>query len=66
MMYMAAVLRVEGDDPFDNLVLGIVVNYPQGHVHVAFAHELTEICEVFEDDYEFDRADLYIEAAQLQ
>jgi hypothetical protein len=63
---IAASLKIGGDDPVDNLALGLVVNYSQRHVHVAFARELSEICEIFEDDFEFDEvADLHPRAASL-
>jgi hypothetical protein len=63
---MAASLKIGGDDPGDNLVLGLVVNYSQHHVHVAFAHELSEICDIFEDGFEFDGvADLNPKTASL-
>jgi hypothetical protein len=63
---MAASIKIGGDDPSDYLVLGLVVNYSLRHVHVAFPHELSEICVIFEDDFEFDGvADLNPRPASL-
>jgi hypothetical protein len=50
---MAASLKIGGNNPFADVVLGLVVNCSQHHVHVAFAHELSEICDIFEDGFEF-------------
>jgi hypothetical protein len=50
---MAASLKIGGNNPFADVVLGLVVNYSQHHVHVAFAHELSEVCDIFEDGFEF-------------
>jgi hypothetical protein len=50
---MAASLKIGGNNPFADVVLGLVVNYSQNHVHVAFAHELSEICDIFEDGFDF-------------
>jgi hypothetical protein len=63
---MAASLKIGGNNPFADVVLGLVVNCSQHHVHVAFAHELSEICDIFEDGFEFGGfADLSPRAASL-
>jgi hypothetical protein len=63
---MAALLKIGGDDPFEGVVVGLVVNYSLHHVIVAFAHELSEISDIFQDGFEFDGvADLFPRAASL-
>jgi hypothetical protein len=64
--FIATSLPIRSGDPIDDFVLGVVVNHSQHHVHAAFAHELTDVCPIFREDFEFDGvADLSPRAASL-